>query len=282
MGAEDATPAVIESAVSVSAPEGGRRCRSTAAVAVRAFLELLEESAVDGQVAVDAARRIAEAIIGAGGPLSTFYSASERACDHQFDLQRIERKRTDHFGRVIAQPFAHLFDQPGAGIERKHLPQFFAAVRMMVGEEVHEEMKARASVLAEGHRTPDNMVDWEAFYDDPLTQGLLEQVLVTIGRSFRRFEPRKDWFLIVMNSNPQAISLASNAFIPKKTEDKAVREFTEVNLCRMFRALFASVHPDTFDKDRRKAFFERWGSDPDKVFGQLFVELQRLCQQVGV
>jgi hypothetical protein len=282
MGADEPAPVVVDPAALPPPAEGGKRCRSTAAVTIRAFLELLEENAVEGLVPIDVARRIGEAIIGAGGPLTHYYSASETACDRQFDLLRVERQRVDHLGRVIAHPFAHLFDQPKSGVERKHLPQFFAAVRMMLGEEVHEEMKARCAAIAEGYRTPDNMVDWDAFHADFDTGLLLERVLVTMGRSFRRFEPRKDWFLIVMNSNPSSISLASNVFVAKKPEDKAVREFTEVNMCRMFRALFAAVRPETFDKDRRKAFTDRWGSDPDKVFGTMFVELQRLCQQVGV
>jgi hypothetical protein len=262
-------------------PEGGRRCRNVVSVAVRALLDLIEESAEDGRVSMDVVRRIGHAVMSAQGPLSSLYTQTQHNCQATFELHAIERKRTDFLGRIVTQPFSELFDDPKSGVERKHLPQLFAAVRMMVGEEVYDDLRAKATDSAEQHRTVEGPVDWESFYADPLTAAVREQVLVTMGRSFRRFEPRKDWFLIVMNSNPSSVSLGSSVFIAKKPEEKAVREFTELNMCRLFKALFASVRPDAFDDSRRRAFTERWGSDPEKIFGVMFVELQALCQQVG-
>jgi hypothetical protein len=274
------------SAESVAEPaiqhDAGKKCRVTAGISVRAFLDLLEEASVDGLVSMDAARRIGAAILSARGPLAEHYSASENACDAAFTLQRIERQRVDFLGRLIAQPFSYLLDDQAAGIERKHLTQLFAAVRMMVGEETHEDLRHRAALAAERHRTPEAMVDWPAFYEDAEAMAVFEQVLVTIARSFRRFEPRKDWFLIVMNSNPSTVSVAPNVFIAKKPEDKVLREFSEAHMCRLFKALFATHRPETFDPARRKAFTEQWGTEPDKVFGPLFVELLALCNQAGV
>ena len=46
-------------------------------------------------------------------------------------------------------------------------------------------------------------------------------------------------------------------------------------------ALFADMRPEAFDDARRAAFVERWGSEPEKIFGPLFVELRRLHNHVG-
>lgn len=282
MGAQDLVPPSNSEAGGPAKSGAGKRCRNSAAVAVRAFLDLLEESSSEGVVTIDTARRIANAIMSAGGPLSTHYVRAEAECDAAFALIRVEKQRVDLFGRLITQPFAHLLREERTGIERKHLPQFFAAVRMMLGEEIHDDLKARCVAVAEHHRTEEGPVAWDAFYADPDAQTVLEHVLVTIARSFRRFEPRKDWFLIVMNSNPSTISLGSNVFVAKKPEDKAVREFSEPNLCRLFKALFAQMRPEHFEAPRRKAFVEKWGSEPDKIFGNVFVELEMLGQQCGV
>ena len=282
MGVEEARLPMAEGDHSTNLPpEGGQRCRNVATVAIRALLDLIEEGAENGQVSLEAVRRIGQAVMSARGPLSSVYAKTQSSCQATFELHALERKRTDFLGRIVTQPFADLLDDHTSGVERKHLAQLFAAVRMMVGEEVYEDLRNRAACAAESHRTPEGPVDWEAFYADPEARAVQEQVLVTMGRSFRRFEPRKDWFLIVMNSNPSTVSLGSSVFVAKKAEDKAVREFTEVNMCKLFRALFASVRPDAFDDVHRRAFTERWGSDPEKIFGVMFVELQALCQQCG-
>lgn len=257
---------------------GGKRCRSVAAVAILALTDILEEGAVDGMVSMNEVRRVAKAVLAARGPLGEHYALWEDGCDAAFTLRRIERQRVDFIGRILARPFSDYFDDKASGIERKHLPQFFAAVRMIVGTEPFDVLRARAGSAAERHRTPDGMVGWPDFYADADVKMVFEELLVTIARSFRRFEPRKDWFLIIMNSSPSSVSTASNAFIPKRQEDKVLREFTELHMARMFQALFASHRPDTFTPERRAAFVERWGSEPEKVFGPLFVSLAQLAQ----
>ncbi|RAU21737.1 hypothetical protein CU669_12265 [Paramagnetospirillum kuznetsovii] len=273
MGAESAAPAVETDTAMLMREPGGKRCRGVAGVAVRALIDLLDESAHDGAVTMDVVRRIANAVLSARGPLSEYYANWESGCDSAFTLRRIERQRTDFIGRIITQPFATLLDDPDSGIERKNLAQFFAAVRMIIGEEPFEKLRTRANEAAERHRTPECMVAWEDFYRDFDVLNIFETVAVAIARSFRRFEPRKDWFLIIMNSSPSSVSTASNAFIPKKAEDKLTREFNEAQMSRLLLALFSEFRLEAFTPERKAAFMERWGSEPEKVFGPLFVSL---------
>jgi hypothetical protein len=174
-----------------------------------------------------------------------------------------------------------LLDAPGSGIERKHLPQFFAAMRMMLGDDLHAELKARTKLIAETHRGDDGLISGDGLYADPRARVVQERVLVSIARSFRRFEPRKDWFLIMMDSSPTAVSVASNAFVPKKPEDKATHQFSERQMVHLFEALFQTVHPSTYDDAQRADFVERFGSDPQTVFGPFFVELRALAGRLS-
>ncbi|BAE49543.1 hypothetical protein amb0739 [Paramagnetospirillum magneticum AMB-1] len=278
MGAQEAGPSLQSGGAMTHRELGGKRCRSVAAVAIMALTDILDEAAVDGSVTMDDVRRVAKAVLAARGPLSEHYALWEDGCDSSFSLRRIEQQRTDFMGRIIARPFSDCFDDKNSGIERKHLPQFFAAVRMIIGEEPFDLLRTRANKAAERHRTEDGTVAWAEFYADDEVRAVFEEVLVTMARSFRRFEPRKDWFLIIMNSSPSSVSTASNAFIPKRPEDKVLREFSEAHMVRLFQALFASCRPDTFSPERKAAFMEKWGSEPEKVFGSLFVNLAEMAQ----
>jgi len=243
---------------------------------MRAFIDLMREAAIDGKVTVDDIYRIGSAVMSAEGPLMSYYARCETACGRLFAMATIEKQRTDFFGRLIVWPFEHVLNQAGSGIERKNLAQFFAAIRMILGEEVHEELRTRCTLLIECHRNEEGLIDWQSYFHDAESYYILEQVLVTVARSFRRWEPRKDWFLIVMNSNPASLSLGSSAFVPRRPEDKLTQSFTEIHVCRLLEALFAGMRPEDFEGERRTAFRQRWGSEPEKVFGPLFVELKRL------
>jgi hypothetical protein len=250
--------------------------------ALNTFLDVVERAqGADGQVSMDQVRRIASAFIAAQGPLAVFYARSESACETAFEAAAVERQRADYLGRLVAHSFAHLLDAPGSGIERKHLPQFFAAMRMMLGDDLHAELKARTKLIAETHRGDDGLISGDGLYADPRARVVQERVLVSIARSFRRFEPRKDWFLIMMDSSPTAVSVASNAFVPKKPEDKATHQFSERQMVHLFEALFQTVHPSTYDDAQRADFVERFGSDPQTVFGPFFVELRALAGRLS-
>jgi hypothetical protein len=278
MGAQETEPAIAAGGTMVPREIGGKRCRSVAAVAIMALADLLDEAAVDGCVTMDDVRRVAKAVLGARGPLAEHYALWEDGCDSSFTMRRIEQQRSDFLGRIITRPFSDWFDDKNSGIERKHLPQFFAAMRMIIGEEPFDLLRSRANKAAKRHRTDEGMVAWAEFYADDDARAVFEEVLVTVARSFRRFEPRKDWFLIIMNSSPSSVSTASNAFIPKRPEDKVLREFSEAHMVRLFQALFASFRPDTFSPERKAAFVEKWGIEPEKVFGPLFVSLAEMAQ----
>ena len=152
---------------------------------------------------------------------------------------------------------------------------------MMLGEEAWESLKARATIMAQAHRNEDGQVDWPQFHTDPEGLVMLEQIQVAVARSFRRFEPRKDWMLVVLNSNPNSVSIGPNVFIPKNADEKVQFAFTQTHLSTVLLAFFDSTRLEVFVEARTKVFEAKWGVKPQKVFGPFFVELLSLSQRFG-
>lgn len=259
----------------------GVHCRSMAVQTLKAFLAALERHATGGMVSLDVARRTAAALIAGDPAMANAFVRSEAHCEASFALANVERQRHDHLSRLVTRPFAHLLDDPAVGLERRHLGQFFAAIRMMLGDDIHVDLKGRAAMVADEHRGADGLIDWDAFYGDVRSRELLETVLVTVAKSFRRFEPRKDWFLIMMNSTPSSVSVGSNAFVPRKPEDRVKGQFTEGHLVRLFEAMFEPMRPNHFDAADRVAFTQRFGATPESLFGPIFVEIRAMAGRHG-
>jgi hypothetical protein len=258
-------------------PLPGSNCREISGKAIQALLSLIDEIAVDGKVDQMAVHKIAQAILAAEGPLAAAYAHREQKCAFAFHRTAIECQRVDILGRLIIRPIEELLDQPD-GLERQRVGQLLTTIRMLVGEEDHEVLRADASTLGDAHRGADGFVDWDEFYADAEGGLILERVLVALAHSFRRFDPRRDWFLTVMNANPAAVSVASNAFVPLKPEDRAKFAFTEAHMATLFDVLFDSVKPNRFTGDRLRAFSRRWNAVPEKLFGPLFLEIARMRQ----
>jgi hypothetical protein len=251
----------------------GHRCREAVVLAVRAFLDLLETSATGETIPVEVVRRIAHAVMNAEGALSTYYDLHAMGCSAFFELVKSEQKRTDFFGRVITEPLVPLLNDPTSGFERKNLPPFFSALRMILGDDVYTEYKDRCLRVANELRGGSNLLLWPEFFLDRRTVEVMEGTLVAVAHSFKRFTPRKDWFLIVMNTDPQSLSLGNTFVVPINIDEKPEHAFGEAEFIRLFKALFAPVHPGKFDALRRAAFASKYGATPETLFDPLFADL---------
>ncbi|CUW40444.1 protein of unknown function [Magnetospirillum sp. XM-1] len=267
----------------MSENDPGARCRSTAGIVVRAFAGLLEEQAVGGQVSVDAIRRTCNAVGGAGDLLDDLYAGAERTCQDLFALRQVDSQRVNYIGRIVTKTFAHVLDDRASGITRSHLGRLFAALRMILGEEAFDEIQERCAVIA-GEVSSGNggVTRWEAFYRHSEALLIRERILVSIARTFRRFEARMDWLLIVMNSSPGSRSLGGGAFVAAKPGKRCSDDFDAAKFLKIFEALFASCDLQAMDEGARNDFLSRWQVTPDSVFGPLLAELAQLRMRLSV
>jgi hypothetical protein len=253
----------------------GSPCHRTANFAIRAFAGALESQARDGLVSVEAIRRLRDALAREPGPLAPSFASAEHSCVSAFQARQMHQVRRNYVGRIVVKRLGDLVADDGPDLSRSQLGPLFNALRIIIGEEVYESLQDQCSqVLAT--LDADDPGRWDAFYAHPEIRLIGERICVSLARSFRRFEPRKEWFLTVMNSNLASQSLGSSAFVVRKPAAVPVsgRYFGEVQLARLLTALFAPFR-DLAGDDAR-AFEARWGSAPGAVFGPIFVEIARI------
>lgn len=247
----------------------GDRCRANWEPALRNFVTVLERASSNGTIAMEQVHRLALAFLKAQGPMAELFARSENACRQGFAEADMARKRQDHFGRLVAHPFATLFDHAGNGLERRHLVPFFIAIKMILGDEMHADLRTRAKLIAETHRGEDGAIHWDGFHADRRAVLILDRVRLALAKSFKRFEARKDWFLLVMNQNPASVSLASNAFVAKTAEERDTPKFTERHMMLMLDALFADCDPKTMGTERRANLAQAGGNDAEALVSQM-------------
>ena len=74
----------------------GHRCQLSASVAIRAFAEALEDQAIDGNVSVQAVRRMRDLLSEDAGPLAGHYRMTETACAQILVAPQLDRPPGDH------------------------------------------------------------------------------------------------------------------------------------------------------------------------------------------
>ncbi len=252
-------------------------CREVSHVAIAAFTNLLRELAKDGSVEMVTVERIAKAVMEKGGPLDIHYDHAFSKCQlfhtELFDRQR----RIDMFSRVVVEPFCHLFDEPDSGITRQVLTQFRAAVRMILGDPVIEELTEICNEVAVENGLPlGGDEEWAVYYKDQRTIDVRNRVLIAIAASFKRFDARLEWFLTLMSTDHESISLGSRAFIPHVRDHENPSSFHRRQFYTLFTALYAPVSLDRFDDTRTAEFTRKFDITPIEAFGPFLVEISKL------
>ena len=259
------------------ADKASNSCRVAGNFAIGVFLKLLREAASDGVVKMEDAERVARTVMDAKGPLETFYRQTFAEWTAAYEETKIQGQRTNVFGRLVVETFVHLFDDPRSEITRELLPRFFTALYMLLGDQDLAECREICMVVATEKRAElgDTPI-WEAYFADRRCIAVLDRILVIIARRFKRFEIRKNWFLTIMNTDQENVSLAGNVFVPKEKNSTAEKVFADRNFYLLFTSLFDSVRLRNLEEARKADFKERFGETPKKIFGAFFIELEKL------
>ena len=259
----------------------GDKVRLTCNVAFNAFVAIAMEMAEGEWISVRNLKKVAQAVMSAGGPLEQLYQKEAEDWAVYYEQQKILSNRSDSFGRLVVHTFAPLFDDHETLVTRKILPRFFSALHLILGDTLLFECKEKCTTIADRIRQDkgDKFV-WADLYDDKEAITVLDTVLVSVARSFRRFDVRKEWFFKVMNHEQSSVSLSSNAFIPIKRDNTIAESFSERQFLNLFRALFSFVETTKMVDERRNRFIKHFHEKPEDVFGSLFIALTRLEQSL--
>ena len=179
------------------------------------------------------------------------------------------RQRKDPLRRLIVHPFASAFTD--GTLHRSMLTNYFAFIHLVIGDEVEGLREACQDVLAELHQRPD--FTWDMFYADPRAKLVLWQVLARIANTFGRFDARREWFITIMQTEHQAVSLSSNAFIPVAHSPDHQITFRDREFLIMFEALFDTVRG--LPEPERARFTDHFKLPPEAIFDRLLANLDR-------
>lgn len=224
--------------------------------------------------------RFAQTIVGAfvlSGEEPKTFLASDRCAElvnqflgnltHAVASELAQERRTDPFRRLMVHPLTEVLE--AGGISRTLLPNYFNFLHLVLGDDGQAELTHKCEGILEEVKG-DPHFTWDFFYDDPRIRAVLWTVLIRIAEAFKRFEPRRDWFIGLMQNRMHAVSIGPNAFVPlahTEEEDKAPFGVAEFN--RLFTALYRPLLWMSAGDDA--AFTRQFGAPPAKLIAP-FVE----------
>ncbi|MDR3439247.1 hypothetical protein [Telmatospirillum sp.] len=187
------------------------------------------------------------------------------------EKELVRQKRGDPFYRLLTHPLTEPLND--GRLSRDMLVNYFSFLHLVLGDARDVLARRCAELLAE-HRDPDPLAfSWDSFYNDPDAKLVLWAVLIRIAESFRRFDARREWFIGLMQNRPQAVSIASNAFLPRHSgtavDDPSSFGVTEFNV--MFSCLFGGLR--RLSPTDLAAFEKDFGTTPERAFAHLFTAL---------
>ena len=186
---------------------------------------------------------------------------------HAVASEMAQERRADPFRRLMVHPLTEVLES--GGVSRTLLPNYFNFLHLVLGDDGQAELTRQCEAILQEVKG-DPHFTWDFFYDDPRARAVLWTVLMRIADAFKRFEPRRDWFIGLMQNRMHAVSIAPNAFVPlvhSEEEDKAQFGVPQFNL--LFTALYRPLLWMAAGDDA--AFTRLFGAPPAKLVAP-FVE----------
>jgi hypothetical protein len=179
-----------------------------------------------------------------------------------------ERRRFNPFRRLLCHPLTELLESDV--VSRALLPNYFNFLHLVLGDQLETLTQECEEILADVRRDP--RFTWDMFYDDPRAKVVLWGVLIRIADAFKRFEPRRDWFIGLMQNRMHAVSLAPNAFVPlaHTPEDNQVT-FGKIQFNLLFGALYRPLL--NLSAHDGGTFTRLFGAPPVKLIAPLVEKL---------
>lgn len=187
---------------------------------------------------------------------------------HMASSLMAQERRADPFRRLLVHPLTGQLE--AGGISRALLPNYFNFLHLVLGD-LQDALTRQCEEIIEDVRK-DPHFTWDFFYDDPRAKAVLWGVLMRIVEAFKRFEPRRDWFIGLMQNRMHAVSIASNAFVPlahSEEDNKVTFDKTQFDL--LFGALFRPLLRLSAQDDA--AFIRQFGAPPARLIKPLVEKL---------
>lgn len=157
---------------------------------------------------------------------------------NQFEEAFYARMRTHPLERLMVARFVHLLPEreedpvPGRTLSRRIIPAFAQALNQMVGPDLFKEYEGRARDLIDSLRSRDgDSFDWEHLHELPVTQILVNDILIYIARYFTDIPKRRAWM----------VSFFDRTMPLPKTEAEKAWSFGDMEFHKLMSALYRDL-----------------------------------------
>lgn len=248
---------------------GPKILRRTTNIVLDALLKAAQTAYHGKPMGFDALHGIVENLKNAG-TFDDFYRRTYSELVEVVELDKLEQKRTNAFGRLMVHPLAPLFDD--GVLDRAILPNVFSFLHLVLGEDAQRMGEQCNEIVTALRDELEDNFSWDDFYDSLPAKKILWQTLTRVAGSFKRWDLRKDWFIKLMQYTPTTVSLGQNAFVTRAHDPHEERRvFSEREFTLFFQALFTPLVNITPADEHR--FREEFGSDPHRLIGPFLVHL---------
>ena len=239
--------------------------------AVDLFVKLIEKSQQDGTINVNALGAAAQAI-KKFPPFQTLVQEQHNLIHRVVSDEVLSSRRSNFFGRLMLETVAPFWKS--GDLNRTIIPNLLSFFRLVLGDEEEHYSNQCQEIVADLRQVKGDDFDWDDYHADPRAKVILYRVLVRIAQSFSRFDARRDWFIKLMQYEPSAISIASNAFVPTGQHSPSqASPFTAIHFNILMKALFEPVRQMTSDDEM--LFVRELSMSRAKAFGTLFSNMAR-------
>lgn len=191
-----------------------------------------------------------------GDEFADMYAQQYELCQRLWEAAQWQKARRSPFDRILIKRFSNLFpprtgDDDGertGDVSRRVIPGFIAAVTKMIGPQLYEQCHKKClAVLDRYQDDATSLPDWQATYNDPDIRQLTNDILMVVSHYFSHFAKRRDWFLMIVNSNLSP----ANPTDPDRNWQLTIPMFHEIML-----ALFADLEKElnTHGQRMRQAY----------------------------
>ncbi len=247
--------------------EGRAEMRQIAERLFSAFLRWIEEHNGGRPANVAQIQAMAKDFM-AGAPFNVLMRQAHARLLEAAAVELIRHQRKDPFQRLLTHPMTEAFES--GELSRSILPNYFSFLHLVLGDAREKLTATCIDILARLRGSDPLDFSWDSFYEDAVAKEILWGVLVRIAETFKRFEVRRDWFIALMQNQPQSVSLGPNAFVPRHHGDEPVPFGTE-QFRIMFSCLFEPLR--RLSAAERVRFQQAYGAPPEQLLASLYTNL---------
>ena len=256
---------VDPTSASKNAPGGDDTpCSDPFCMAVDIFLALAADRSSEGQVSLAELKALAETLKSGTDETQAFCHSTHNRCIKQIHLDLLTPPRTNAFGRALVAPVEQLMRRDQARLSQRQLPNYFGLFQSVLGRSQWERFHDRAAeLMQEGMREQGEAFSWRHFSKLAEIIDMRLRALVELAKSFDRFENRKEWFIAVMEGDPDGEENKNSAL-----------QFTSEQFYDVMEALYAEF--SELPPGAREAYETNYTEEDREAVARLIENLGRV------